>query len=285
LKYSGLITKEQLEATISWANTWSGRSTLLLAVGILGEYAILPFLDEKKWWNKRAKYAFALFVLLGIVGEYGFSSKISQSAGELQRLSDGELTVAQSNAATASQKATDAETQLASMKVQASHAERDAATAKARQQGVEIELSQQREKTATAERALLEVRKRMEPRNLFASDVEKLRGLLANKPKSPVVVACVYGDQEGCAFASQIKRVLDMCGWDVTGVKPKVLDGNPAGLFIHVPSEGRDFPVTNTVPIGATVLNDAFAELGMTLKFSILPSLPTNTVELVVGYR
>ena len=84
------MTKDELEAAISGANIWSGRSTLVLAVGILGEYAILPFLEKRRWY-KLAKILFAAMVVAGIVGEYKFSSQIAQSAGELQRMSDADL--------------------------------------------------------------------------------------------------------------------------------------------------------------------------------------------------
>ena len=84
------MTKDELEAAIRVANTWSGRSTLVLAIGILGEYVLLPFL-EKKRWQKGAKIFCAVLVVAGIFGEYEFSSQISQNAGDLQRLSDTEV--------------------------------------------------------------------------------------------------------------------------------------------------------------------------------------------------
>jgi hypothetical protein len=89
--YSGLMTKEELEAAIKLDNLWSGRSTLVLAIGILGEYVALPFL---KGGHKLAKTFFAVLVVAGIVGEYEFSSFISQHAEDLQRISDKELTAA-----------------------------------------------------------------------------------------------------------------------------------------------------------------------------------------------
>jgi hypothetical protein len=85
-----MMTKAELEAAIALANTWSGRSTLILAIGILGEYVGLPFLENKRW-HKHAKVFFAILVVAGIVGEYEFSSQIAQNAFELQRISDGEL--------------------------------------------------------------------------------------------------------------------------------------------------------------------------------------------------
>ena len=42
------MLKEELEAIIASDNVWSGRSTLVLAIGILGEYVVLPFFDKTK---------------------------------------------------------------------------------------------------------------------------------------------------------------------------------------------------------------------------------------------
>jgi hypothetical protein len=53
--------------------------------------------------------------------------------------------------------------------------QKEASDARAAQQRVEIDLAIQREKTAKAEHDLIEVRKRQEPRNLFAVDVESSR--------------------------------------------------------------------------------------------------------------
>jgi hypothetical protein len=40
------MLKDELEAIIASDNIWSGRATLLLAIGILGEYAALPFFED-----------------------------------------------------------------------------------------------------------------------------------------------------------------------------------------------------------------------------------------------
>jgi len=116
------MLKEELEAIIASDNVWSGRSTLALAIGILGEYVVLPFFDKTKtilvpwprfwnasrkllglkgspialWvdsapWKKWIKLSFAFMVLAGIVGEYGFSARIAMNANRLQQLSDQDL--------------------------------------------------------------------------------------------------------------------------------------------------------------------------------------------------
>ena len=49
------MLKDELEAIIASDSVWSGRSTIVLAVGILGEYALLPFLENNKarWKTSR----------------------------------------------------------------------------------------------------------------------------------------------------------------------------------------------------------------------------------------
>lgn len=85
------MLKDELEVIIASDSVWSGRSTLVLAIGILGEYAVLPFLEEKIHWKRLTKAFFAVLVVAGIVGEYLFSERIARNASELQRLADVEL--------------------------------------------------------------------------------------------------------------------------------------------------------------------------------------------------
>lgn len=159
--------------------------------------------------------------------------------------------------------------------------QKEASDAKAAQQKVEIDLAVQREKTARAEHDLIEVRKRQEPRNLFAVDVVKFKNLLAGKPNSPVVISCIAGDPEGCSFARQIMDVLNSSGWTVTGVIPKTFPGTGSGLHIHVHAwlDEKDFPV------GVFVLSEALTKMGMRPGLAYRPDIPPYLFELIVEYR
>jgi hypothetical protein len=167
--------------------------------------------------------------------------------------------------------------------------QKDAANAKAAQQKVEIELSEQQERTAKAEKNLLEVRKRQNPRNIDGIDFERLKQYLVNKPKSPVIISCVYGDQEGCTFAEQIKSVFVASGWNVSGAFPRVLKGSPSGVALHIPSGNKNMPAfPDPLPAAVPTLIDAFRDvLGIELdrRFPFLMSLPSDTVEIFVGYK
>jgi hypothetical protein len=110
------MLKDELEAIIKSDNGWSGRATLMLAIGILGEYTILPYFEHGgiklfrsifkgsrpsvlAAWSKRCKailkFVFAVLVLLGVVGEYGFSSRIAENANRLQLIADQDLSETQ----------------------------------------------------------------------------------------------------------------------------------------------------------------------------------------------
>jgi hypothetical protein len=85
----------------------------VLALGILGEYVLLPFLNEKQFWYKMARIFFAVLVVAGIGGEYWFSSRIAQSAETLQRVSDGEVADANLKAQNATKEAEQAREETA----------------------------------------------------------------------------------------------------------------------------------------------------------------------------
>jgi|SRR5579863_6389656 len=110
------MTKEQLEALIKSENVWALRSTLVLALGILGEYVVLPLFEKREKkppWTKLVKVVFALLVVGGIGGEYEFSSKIANNALQLQTLADSELQSATRQAGDAKLKAAELEAQIA----------------------------------------------------------------------------------------------------------------------------------------------------------------------------
>jgi hypothetical protein len=197
----------------------------------------LPFLDEKKWRNKAVKVFFAVLVVCGIFGEYEFSSEISQSAAELQRLSDGELTQAENNATVANDNARDAfdratstESQLASTRIQAARAERDAANAKASQQGVELELNQQREKTANAEKDLAQLQKAIATRRLVTdrsfrngppTQLDELKPFEGTR----VFIQPIPEDAEAKNLALDIEAILKRSQWN-----PDIVDETDTGI-------------------------------------------------------
>src|ERR1022692_3947670 len=120
------MSKEEIETAIKAANLWSGRSTLILAIGILGEYVLLPFV-EKGRWKTPVKIFFAILVVAGIVGEYEFSGQIAQHAEALQRISDHELADAIAKAGAAELTAKGFDSRIAEAQRGMTEAQRDAA--------------------------------------------------------------------------------------------------------------------------------------------------------------
>jgi len=169
--------------------------------------------------------------------------------------------------------------------------QRDAALAKTNQQRVEIELSKQQERTANAEKELVGVKKRQQPRNIDSVYAEGFKHFLEGKPKSPLVIACVLGNSEGCTFAEHIKRVFVTAGWEVSGVFPRMTPGNPSGISLGIGSAappGRMPTFPDPLPAAVPVLIDAFHQvMGIELNtnFPFASGLSPDAVQLFVGYQ
>jgi hypothetical protein len=120
------MLKDELEAIIASDNLWAGRCTVLLALGILGEYVVLPLFENAdisplgsffrswratdlkralKYWAIGIKAVFAMMVVLGIVGEHEFSARIATNAQKLQQEADLELAGAVGTAGAAIERA------------------------------------------------------------------------------------------------------------------------------------------------------------------------------------
>ena len=180
------MTKEALEAAIQSANTWAGRSTIALAIGILGEYAVVPFLDEKRRWHKIAKIVFAVLVVAGIFGEYKFSSRIAQKVTELQRLSDHEVAVANQRASEANDRAASNENETARLR-----------------------------KAAEDERlARVELQMQLEPRGLTRQQITALGDYLSfQQSRSLVTIKVNPGDPEAFQYADKLWSAIYRGGW------------------------------------------------------------------------
>jgi len=93
------------------------------------------------------------------------------------------------------------------------------------------EKAAEQERTAKAERDLLELKKRQEPRQIGRIDGEKLIAALKTaQPKGSIDLTCVLGDGEGATFAEQLDKILKAGEWTTTGVSQAVYSGgNPVG--------------------------------------------------------
>lgn len=132
-------------------------------------------------------------------------------------------------------------------------------TARANQQTVEISLKVEEEarKRLEAERALLELQERLQPRFLTAKQELQIIKELKSSPikGTEIQIFCLVGDGEGFAFAQQIDGVLKKAGWTTKGVIPGP-HGNAKGVFIAVQT-------TSTAPEYRVVLQRAFESIGI----------------------
>jgi hypothetical protein len=203
------MLKDALEAAIKSDNAWAGRSALVLAVGILGEYASLPFLENRSWY-RQAKIFFAVLVVAGIVGEYEFSSRIAQDAAELQRQSDNELSDAITKAGSADVRSKTLDTALQAAKLdllnkQTALKKEQQKTARAQTEARKAQLALTKELEA--------VSKHQRPR-AESFPIEQFAEFLKSKSKGQVVIMYA-GDlgEEPSTFASLLQIGLWSGGW------------------------------------------------------------------------
>ena len=155
----------------------------------------------------------------------------------------------------------------------------DAANAKAAQQRVETDLAKQQEKTANAERSLLQLQRRIEPRRISAEQRLRLIGILTPGPKGKVSIDCVLGDGEGQTFANDVDEVLKASGWETDGVNQVVYSGgNPVGFGIIVRS-------AIIAPPYAAHLQQAFFSIGLPMGGIENPKLADGKVQILVGNK
>ena len=164
-------------------------------------------------------------------------------------------------------------------RTEAANATQKAAAATAAQQRVETDLAKQQEKAATAERALLQLQRRMEPRKISADQRVRLMEILSGGPKGQVAIGCVLGDGEGQTFANDIEGVLKASGWETTGVSQGAYSGgNPIGFGIIVRS-------ATSAPPFASALQRAFFSIGIPMAGAENPQLAEGTVQILVGNK
>jgi hypothetical protein len=193
------MLKDELEAIIKSDNIWAGRSTLVLAIGILGEYVALPFFEKKEsppdrnvWftsrrnppaqgrsmiahlnaWQKPLKIFFAVLVVAGISGEYEFSSRIASNADRLQQLSDQDLTAATNTAGAALESAANATRDAGNARLRAGKLEVEAAQLRKDAVGLQRDVAEARSMAASDNLARIELEARIAPRTLRLSDRE-----------------------------------------------------------------------------------------------------------------
>lgn len=112
----------------------------------------------------------------------------------------------------------------------------DAAAATERTKSIESQTAQYQARAAEAEKEVLKLRERIQPRRLTSEQREKLIAFLRPLQKGPLVVRSVIGDGEGNAFAEELAAVFIAAGYSLEGgVRHSAYTGgNPRGLITFV---------------------------------------------------
>jgi hypothetical protein len=239
--------------------------------------------------SKQNKWLFALYMVC-VVGAAILTYLLWQSGNKVQGTivadADARIAEANSTAAQAVERTTALEhdnltlrTDLNTETGKVAGLQKGAADAKAAQQEVQIKLATQQEKAAIAEKALADLKKAIQPRNLTADQITELVRLLSGEPKGTVSITCVMGDGEGNAFATQIDGALKAAGWPGNGVSQAAFSGgDPTGFGILVHSAA-------TAPPYAGRLQRVFFSIGIPLAGVELPSAAEGTVQIIVGHK
>jgi hypothetical protein len=229
----------------------------------------LPFLESASFWSNVAVVAFTVFAAVaGGLALYFSSSLATVKDAELSRFqTEAKVAIASADARAAEANANAAAATAAS------------STALERAAALELEAEQQRERAARAERDLLELQQRVEPRRLTATQRTNLIDLLTKTPhKGHVPVRSPIGDGEANNFASELYEVLKAAGWPNPDIaRIGAAGGTPNGLTILVRN-------AKSAPPYARALQDAFTQAGIALLGMEITDLSTD-VELFVGRK
>jgi hypothetical protein len=177
------------------------------------------------------------------------SNRINAVQDERLREFDKQLTDAQNALTAQKERAANADARVAGL-------EAEAANAKAAQQGVQLELAKQQEKTATAERALLELQERVQPRHLTTKQKTDIKIALESSPPQNVGVQVFIGTPDGIPFSIEIIEAINSAGWTATHKGQSALGGQIRGLALLMAD-------TKHPPPGAKALQDALKSAGM----------------------
>jgi len=157
-----------------------------------------------------------------------------------------------------------------------------AADARAAQQKVETQLAKQQVRAASAERALLELQARIQPRRLIPEQSAALLELLKASPKGAIDVTCMHGDAESCALAAQIVAVLREADWQIDSFDSPIAMGvNPT------PFEGVEVYAhnKNNLPAHANALFQSLNEIGLATWGAKSKNADDGKVYLTVGVK
>jgi hypothetical protein len=169
------MTKEDLDALLRHDNLWAERSTLILGIGIFGEYVLPLFFDESKKSLKKValKVACGSLVVIGLAGEYWYPARISRTALQLQLLSDQKVADAEDRATKAFNAARDAMLNAGTAIKQAGQADDRASKAIERASKADERAGAAKERASANEKEAAALRKRAEDEAMARVKIEQ----------------------------------------------------------------------------------------------------------------
>ena len=143
---------------------------------------------------------------------------------------------AQTRIAEATAEAAKANENVAKAEMQIANIRADTANAKKETLAVSLKLEAETIRRLDAERALLELIERVQPRRSNANqEAHVVESLKASPVRGQVRISYVSGDAEGGTFARQINDILRKAGWPARPLIQIVFASNPVGASILVP--------------------------------------------------
>ena len=228
------MTKDALELLLSHDTFWSSVSTIVLTIGICGEYLLLVYEMSKKFGKKEVlTLCFAVVVIAGLVGEYYFPKRIADTASKLELFADQRVTEAEDRAKDASNSATEASNKATAAEKDAEGATRKAS--KANERASENERQAAALKRDAAEQvkrnlntqALLETEKErrldlersLAPRSLsfkqYTDGSTNIDGMRKNRFMGLEVTIEYIPDAEAQKAAFNLGFLVEQAGWKV----------------------------------------------------------------------
>lgn len=154
----------------------------------------------------------------------------------------------------------------------------ETASAKERTIKLEVEAAALRERAARAETELLKVQARIAPRRIPDNKRSRLVEVLKDIPKGPIRLTCLFGDEEGRIFATQIRDVLREAGWIDMHLNIALFDQSMTGVEIRFRDRTR-------IPEFGMLIAHALDSVGIPLSLAINPNVTEGEADIVIGAK
>ncbi len=139
-----------------------------------------------------------------------------------------------------------------------------------------------------AQKALVELQERIQPRHLTADQRKRLVERLKSLPNGQLEIRSPVGNPEARDFAVELMAAFESGGWQVSLNDRVIIFPTPVGiqLWINTDQEvaaGRT--ITDQVPDPALFVIDAFKVASLPLESHFNRDTPKTDLWLIVGFK